>query len=164
MLSFAGYLLVVIFFMYALSIFIGVPFLPTHKKQALKMMEFAQLKPGMTAIDLGSGAGRLLFLAAQSGATAVGYELNPFLVLWTRFAARCKKLFVVVRCKSIYAADVAGADVVFAFLFPKPMQKLRDKLFSEMKPGAKIISYVFPIPGKTPTISAEGIFVYEVGK
>ena len=65
-------------------LFLGVPFLPTHKKQALKMLELAGLKPGMKVIDLGSGAGRLLFLAASQGATAVGYELNPFLVLWTR--------------------------------------------------------------------------------
>lgn len=47
-------------------IFLGVPFLPT-RPQARRMIEWAQIKPGMKVIDLGSGTGRLLFLAAESG-------------------------------------------------------------------------------------------------
>lgn len=147
----------------AISAVIGVPFLPTHMKQARVMMDLAEIKPGMKVVDLGSGAGRLLFLAAAKGATTVGYELNPFLVVWTKFAVLIKRLpLVSVKCQSLYAADLKDVDVVFAFLFPGPMKKLSSKLFSELKPGAKIVSYTFLIPDKEPLLKKEGIFVYQV--
>lgn len=146
------------------SALIGVPFLPTHRKQALAMMRLAALRPGMRVIDLGSGAGRLLFLAAREGAEATGYELNPILYFWTLLITRLKGLSgrTQVRCQSLYQADLSEADVVFAFLFPKPMEKLAPKLFTELKPGATIISYTFSIPGHTPIKKEQGIFVYRV--
>lgn len=146
------------------SAVIGVPFLPTHRKQAIAMIQLAELRPGMRVIDLGSGAGRLLFLAAAEGAEAVGYELNPTLYLWTLMVIKLKGLTgrVTVRCRSLYQADISRADVVFAFLFPKPMVKLAPKLFTELKSGATIISYAFSIPGHTPVKKEQGIFVYKV--
>lgn len=156
-------ILSVVFIISVVSVVVGVPFLPTHRKQAIKMIELAGIKPGAKVVDLGSGAGRLLFLAAAKGAVATGYELNPFLVWWTRLAARLKKFSnVSVRQQSLYTANLKDVDVVFAFLFPEPMKKLSPKLFSELKPGAKIISYTFSIPGKTPILQTEGIFVYQV--
>lgn len=156
--------LVVIFIAFALSAIIGVPFLQTHLPQAKRMVELAELKPGMTALDLGSGAGRLMFLAAQSGAKVIGYELNPFLALLTKFRIIKKGLknSVSVRCQSLYNANLKSADVVFVFLFPKPMARLAPRFFSELKPGAKIISYAFKIPDRIPVHEEQGIFVYTV--
>ena len=147
-----------------ISVFVGVPFVPTHAKQAKLMMELVDISPGMQVIDLGSGAGRLLFLAAARGASTIGYELNPFLCWWTRLEARFKKITDKVRIKrqSIYDADVSTADVVLAFLFPEPMKRLGPKLFSEMRPGSLIASYAFSIPGHEPIKKEQGIFVYQV--
>ncbi len=144
-------------------VFLGVPFMPTHKKQAIKMMEFADIKPGMKVIDLGSGAGRLLFLAAGKGATATGYELNPFLVLWTKLMIilKGKQKQVDVLYKSIYDADIAEADVIFMFLFPPHMKKLTAKIANEAKQGVKILSYSFPLPGWAPLIHEQAIYVYK---
>lgn len=157
-------LLGVVLFTLIVSSVIGVPFLPTHRDQARRMMEFAALRPGMRAIDLGSGAGRLLFLAAERGAVVVGYELNPILYLWTLLIIRLKGLSgrVSARCQSFYQADLSSADVVFAFLLPKPMKRLAPKLFTELKPGAVVISYAFSIPGRAPIKKEQGIFVYKV--
>ncbi|MFA6105244.1 MAG: 50S ribosomal protein L11 methyltransferase [Patescibacteria group bacterium] len=162
------YLIIVVvgflFVVFLISSLIGVPCMPTHLKQAKKMIALANLKPGMRVIDLGSGNGRLLFLAAKTGANAVGYELNPFLVYYTKLAiffARVSDL-VSVRLQSIYTADLKDADVVFAFLMPGPMEKLGPKLFSELKPGAMIYSYTFPIPGHEPVQKEQGIRVYRV--
>lgn len=149
---------------FIISVVIGVPFLPTNRKQAKLMMELAGIKEGSVVIDLGSGAGRLLFLAAKKGARAIGYELNPFLVWWTRLMIKLKKLDgrVEVKCENLYNADFKNVDVVFAFLFNNPMKKLENKLFSELHPGAKIVSYVFPISGRVPVVKEQGIFVYVV--
>lgn len=163
---FLGIVFLFIFLVFSVSVFIGVPPLSTHKAQAIKMIEMAELRSGMKAVDLGSGTGRLLFLAAKRGVNIDGYELNPFLFFWTKLVS---KLFgyenkVNVYLNSIYKADVKNADVVFAFLFPEPMKKLSSKLFSEMKTGTKIVSYAFEFPDKKPMIKEDGILIYKVGE
>lgn len=144
-------------------LFLGVPFLPTHRRQARRMMELAQIKPGMKVIDLGSGAGRLLFLAAAQGAQVVGYELNPFLVLWTKLMIllKGKRGQIKVFYKSIYSADIADADIIFLFLYPTHMKKLETKIFTEAKHDVKILSYVFQFHSYVPVGNKEGIFIYK---
>lgn len=162
--SFLLYFILLVLLMFAFSpLFLGVPFLPTHRRQARLMMKLAEIKPGMKVIDLGSGAGRLLFLAAAQGATAVGYELNPFLVIWTKLMIllRGRSGQVQVFYKSIYDADIADADVIMMFLYPPHMKKITDKIFNETKPEAKILSYVFQFHGHEPIAKEEGIFVYK---
>ncbi|MSU75461.1 MAG: hypothetical protein EXS55_03035 [Candidatus Magasanikbacteria bacterium] len=163
-LSFAAIVLGIVFVVLFISSLLGVPFLPTNMRQARLMMELAGIKPGMTVIDLGSGNGRLLFLAAKKGARAIGYELNPGLYAWTMAVAflRGQTKLVSVKCRSLYDADLSEADVVLSFLMPGPMKKLASKLFSELKPGTTIVSYAFSIPGHEPAVKKEGIFVYKV--
>jgi len=48
------------------------------------MMKLADLKPNDLVIDLGSGDGLFVIEAARRGAKAVGYEINPILVWWSR--------------------------------------------------------------------------------
>lgn len=164
MLSFLLYCVVFILVAFVFSpLFLGVPFLPTHRKQARKMMELAQIKPGMKVIDLGSGAGRLLFLAAKSGAQATGYELNPFLVIWTKLLIflKGKRGQIKVFYKSIYDADVGDADVIMMFLYPPHMKKLETKIFNEAKTEVKILSYVFQFHNYKPIANEQGIFMYK---
>ncbi len=156
----------VIFAIVLISTIIGIPCLPTHRKQARKMIELAEIKPGDKVIDLGAGHGRLLFLAAQKGAHAVGYELNPVLVAWIWIKSQIIKTpgMVEIKMRSLFTADVRSADTVFCFLFPGYMDKLEEKLFSQMKPGTKIVAYVFPFPNKKYTHKEEGCFVYKIYK
>ena len=156
--------LLLIVIIMTISALLGVPFLPTNHRQAELMMELAEVGPGTTLVDLGSGAGRLLFLAAKRGAKAVGYELNPFLFFWTKCAIALKGLGkrVDVKLQSLYEADLSAATVVVAFLLNKPMQKLTEKLWHELPAGATIVSYTFPIPDRTPVTKQQGLFVYKV--
>ena len=155
-----------VFFVYLVSAVFGVPYLSVHNKQAKKMIDLSGLRAGQKAVDLGSGVGNLLFLAAERGGIAIGYELNPFLVLINKYLIWKNKAGdkVSVKLKSLYQADLKDVDVVFAFLLPGPMEKLEKKLFSELKNGALILSYAFPIPNQTPIKKEQGIFVYQVGK
>ena len=143
-------------------IFLGVPFLPTHKKQAQKMIELAEIKPGMLVVDFGSGAGRLLFLSAKAGAEAIGYELNPFLVLWTKmvifFTGQQNK--VKVFYKSMYEADIKDVDVIMMFLYPPHMKKMVEKL-QQIKSGTVILSYAFALPDWRLIKKEQGIYVYK---
>lgn len=159
------YVAIGVFAIWALSAIIGVPFLPTHKKQARRAMQLANVRPGTKVVDLGSGAGRIVLMAARLGAKAVGYELNPFLTAWSKVVIWCAGLTgqAEVYLKSIYQADVSDADVVFAFLFPKLMPKVEEGIIPKMKPGALFVSYAFPLPNKKALYINQGLFVYRIG-
>ena len=112
------------------------------------MIALARIKSGMKVYDLGSGDGRLLFLAAGKGAEAVGYELNPILAfytkVWTLFAAQHKN--IIVYCKNFWNADISDADVIFVYLLPWHMDRLANKLKKEAKKGTIIVSNSFIFP------------------
>lgn len=163
-LSLLSVLLIIIFVVLLISTIIGVPCLPTRQNKAVLMMDLAGIKEGTKVVDLGSGFGRLMFLAAGRGAEVVGYELNPFLVAWSRLVAVLKNQSSKVKIirRSLYKADLSQADVVFAYLFNGPMAKLDNKLWSELKTGAKVVSCTFPIPNRVPAVKQDGVFVYVV--
>lgn len=47
-------------------------------------------------------------------------------------------------------ADLRQADVIFCYLFPHIMAQLEPKFKTELKPGAKVISYAFQLPNIRP--------------
>jgi ribosomal protein L11 methylase PrmA len=156
--------IIFLLFVFGISVFLGVPFLPTHKPQVEMMMDLAEVGPGKVVVDLGSGAGRLLFAAAKRGAKAIGYELNPFLVLWTKLQISRKGLSgqVTVLWRSLFKADLTIADVAVAFLFPRYMPRLEKKVFAEQKGGAKFVSYVFPFCQHEPKVKKSALYLYEI--
>lgn len=163
------YLILIIFFgipafVFVLSVFIGIPCMPTHKKQTETMMDIAGIGHGKKVVDLGSGHGRLVIAAARRGAFVDGYELNPFLVLLSKYLIWRAGLSsrAEIHWRSFYQADVSQADIVTCFLFIKPMVKLRDGIFKDLKPGTTVAAYVFHIPGWEPVLKKEGIWVYKV--
>lgn len=118
----------------------GAPFVPSTKNTAASMIRLAKLKKGMTIYDLGSGDGRLLILAAKMGCTAVGFEINPFLVALSHLRR------LRVEWKNFWHADISDADVVFVYLLPWRMDKLSSFLKKQLKPGALVISNSFIFP------------------
>ena len=50
--------------------------------------EALPVETGDIGLDIGSGDGVVLMAAAQQGARAIGYEINPFLVLISRWRLR----------------------------------------------------------------------------
>lgn len=140
----------------------GAPFVPSTKATAGAMIEFAHIKPGMMVYDLGSGDGRLLFMAAKRGAKAVGLEINPFLVFltWVRIMLSPYRGKITVRWRSFWQTDLSDADVVFVYLLPWKMDKLAIKLKRELKPGALIVSNSFVFPNWTSLRQHSDLHVY----
>jgi len=133
----------------------AAPWLPSRKKDLKRILKLADVKKNDVVYDLGSGDGRWLFYFAKSSPAKEvrGFEISLllFIVSWI------KKLFrgypqVKISYKSLYKAPLNLADVVICFLMPKSMKNLLPKLEKEMRPGAKLISYAFSLPGKTPEI------------
>ena len=112
--------------------------------------------PGVQACDLGAGlGGPTLGLAEQrpdAHVTGVEASLLPWLVCRLR-AGRRRNLRM--RLGDIFAHDLAGYQLVYAFLSPEPMPRLWSKVCAEMRPGSLFISNTFAVPG----IEAERIIV-----
>lgn len=126
----------------------GAPFVPSTNSTAREMIDLARIKPGMKVCDLGSGDGRLLFLATEKGATAIGLEINPLLVLWTLLKKTLspQRSHIIVLWRNFWTTDLSDADVVFVYLLPWRMERLQAKLKNELKTGSLVVSNSFIFP------------------
>jgi len=146
----------------------GAPWAPTRKEDIARFLELAEIKGGEKVYDLGCGDGRLLFAAAEKGATVVGYEISllPYLIAKVKQLLFPRKKQTKILFKDFWHVDLKDADLVYFFLMPKVYKKLKEKLEKELKPGARVIAYVWPIDGWEPQrISAlknvQKIYLYQ---
>ena len=155
-------LLSVIVYSFGRPFFRGAPFAPTDRKTMNRMLELAQVKPGERACDIGSGDGRIVIALAKAGAYADGFEINPLLVWWSKL--RIKSLGLSDKAhiyrKSLWKTDFSPYDVVTLFGIPYIMKPLGEKLYPELKPGARVASNNFKFPNWTPAHKEHGIIVY----
>jgi cyclopropane fatty-acyl-phospholipid synthase-like methyltransferase len=158
------YILLIVYFFYTVvAIIRGAPPIPSLSSTVERMMRLAEIKPGESLIDLGSGDGRILFAASKHGAECLGIEINPLLVWVTRFRAWATGASkVTVRRTNLWKVDVGAADVITVYMVPMYMRKLQEKLKSEMKPGSRILAAVHPFPDWEPTAQEENVFVYRL--
>lgn len=156
---------VVIFYL-TIAFLTGAPYVPSTNVVAKQMTTLANIQPDERVIDLGSGDGKLLRLAAKKGAYAIGYEINPFLVFVSNLLSLTVKQRANITTKlgNFWHADIANADVIFVYLLPWKMDKLEEKLKTGLKPGARIVSNSFMFKALKLTASDEKnhIFVYTV--
>lgn len=119
---------------------------PTPYHVVRAMLQLAQVRAGDVVYDLGSGDGRIVITAAKEfGARGVGVDIDPELIAEAR--ANAQNAGVADKVKFIegnmYEADIRPATVVTLFLHPEPNLKLRPKLLRELRPGTRIVSYIW---------------------
>lgn len=131
---------VIFFFYLCIAYLTGAPFVPTKNASADAMIRLAGIKKGSIVYDLGSGNGKLLLLAAKKGAKAIGYEINPILVLLSNVRG------APTRWKNFWHADIRDADVIFLYLIPWKMKRLALKIKKECRRGTLIVSNCFIFP------------------
>jgi ubiquinone/menaquinone biosynthesis C-methylase UbiE len=129
------------------------PYVSSPQPIVDKMLEIARLKSGETIYDLGCGDGRILFAAAQNfGAKGVGVELSDVLV--KRARERVDLLGLQDQVKIVQGdmlqVNVSEANVVALYLLTEANDQLRPKLERELKPGSRVVSLEFKIPGWKP--------------
>ena len=120
-----------------------VPFVVTPDNVTLEMLKLAKVGPGDYLIDLGSGDGRIVILAAKRfGARALGVELSPDLVRQSRENA--KRAAVAARAQfreqDLFETDLSKATVVTLYLLPEWNLQLRPRL-QQLKRGTRIVSH-----------------------
>ncbi len=143
---------------------VGAPYMPTMHRQRQDALDLLDLKPGQTLYELGSGDGSLLKDAAARGLKVVGYELNPILlaISWARTRRYRKQVKIV--WGNYWKADLSKADGVFVFLLDRFMKRLDDKIKAEGRPGVKLVSHAFKIPGRRPAKKIGAMLLYKYPK
>ena len=80
----------VIIMIFLLTVCFGAPFVPTHTSSLRKLFCHLKLnKQHDVLVDLGSGNGKVLRLAAPFVKQAIGYEINPMLLCWSKWLLSC---------------------------------------------------------------------------
>jgi SAM-dependent methyltransferase len=140
----------------------GAPYLPTRRKQVIEALDLLNLKKGEVFVDLGSGDGAVLVEAARRGLICYGYELNPFLWLVAKLRTLVYGKSVQIYCRNFWKIRLPEQTKgVYVFLLDKYMPKLDAKLAKELRPGACLVSYTFQIPGRSPVVTKDALYLYK---
>ena len=139
--------LTVWFAIMSLSILSSAPWVPTDRHVARKMCEIANIKEGDHVLDLGCGDASILIVAGKEfGATCVGVELNPAVVLLARVRVRLAKLQdrVQIIRGNMYSVPLPDVDIAMLYLLPKGTKKVEDRLKERFK-HLKVVSHGFQL-------------------
>lgn len=137
---------------------LDAPYVSTPYEVAREMLTMARVGPADVVYDLGCGDGRIVILAAREfGARGVGVDLDPRRIEEARAAARRAGVEARVRfaVQDLFQTDLADATVVALYLFPELNARLRPKLQSALRPGARIVSHQYGIGDWQPASSAQ---------
>ena len=151
------------------SSIIGAGFQPTSKRLVKQMLDIAEVSSDDIVYDLGSGDGRIVIDAAKKyNAKAVGMEADPLRVFWSRLIITLSGLHS--RAKIVWGnffnQNISEATVVTLFLSDAANQKLKSKFQEELKPGTRIVSYVWTFNGWEPVKvdKTKEIYLYIMGQ
>ena len=122
----------------------GGPYVPTPQVVVDEMLRMAKIGPNDFVVDLGSGDGIIVLTAAQRlKARGFGVDIDPDLVRQSN--AEAKKRGVADRASffvmDVFKADIGKATVVTLYLLPGMMADLRGKIYSELRPGTRVVSH-----------------------
>jgi SAM-dependent methyltransferase len=126
------------------------PFVPTPRTVVQRMLEIAAVDGDDVVYDIGCGDGRMVIAAAKiRGARGVGIEIDPALVAECRAAAKREGVQRLVRFLEMDAtkARLTEATVVMAYLLPESLEELAPLFERDLRPGARIVSHNYRIPG-----------------
>ena len=136
---------------------ICLPFVPATEKQienVLKLCHRCENKRKL--IDLGSGDGRIVHAAARRGYVAVGYEINPWLVLYSKVYSCLKGIpNTSFRRRDLWKENYSNFDNIIIFGVAEMMNELSYKLEKEMNNDARVIVCRFPIQRWSPVKEIE---------
>jgi SAM-dependent methyltransferase len=125
----------------------GAMFHPSAHVRVRTFLDHVPMKANDLLVDIGCGDGRVLREAARRyGVRAVGFEVNPLAYALARLRTLGMK-GIEIRWRDFWNVNIRDADVVFCYLFPDVMERLAKKLEAELRPGTRIISCNFPLPG-----------------
>jgi hypothetical protein len=134
-----------------------VPFVTSPDNVTLEMLRMAAVGPNDHVVDLGSGDGRIVIVAAKRfGATGLGVEIVPQLVEQSRRSARDAGVADRVRFEEqdLFRTDLSHATVVTMYLLPDVNMQLRPRLL-KLRAGTRVVSHDWDMGDWKPDRTSE---------
>ena len=122
-----------------------VPYEPTPQHVVAEMLNVANVGPNDVVYDLGCGDGRIVIAAVKAfGARGVCVDIDPQRILESRANAEQAGVAQRIRflTQDLFETDIGDATVVTLFLYPDVNLRLRPKLWRDLRPGTRVVSYV----------------------
>ena len=118
-------ILVIIILVFGIVVFRGSPYVPSHKhhiRQAFS--ELYQLGNEDFVVDIGSGDGVVLREAAKTGASAIGFEINPILVFISKILSKKFKK-VEIKFADFWLVNLPPATtVIYVFSVTRDVKRI----------------------------------------
>ena len=130
-----------------------VPYVPTPVNVVDTMLNLGKVGPNDYLIDLGSGDGRIVIAAAQRfGTRGFGVDIDGALVSEAQREAQKQGVAdkVAFYARNLFVTDISKASVVTMYLLPQVNLRLRPRLFTELKPGTRVVSHDFDMDSWKP--------------
>lgn len=158
--------LLVIILLFCVTALTGAPYVPSHRRDVQRALtQLYNLGPEDCLVDIGSGDGVVLKIARQQGARAFGVELNPLLVLLSRWRLRGDTKAMVV-CGNLYRTNFpADTTVVYTFGDSRDIARMATHVQQQAtRLGIDLwfISYAFAVPGWAPVREQGAHKLYQV--
>ncbi|KAK0148548.1 Protein N-lysine methyltransferase FAM173B [Merluccius polli] len=143
-----------------------LPFVPATPAQVDHVLRALRTRSG-TLVDIGSGDGRIVIAAAKRGFQASGFELNPWLVWYSRYKAWREGVHhsTSFHISDLWKVSFAQYSNVVIFGVPQMMDQLELKLSNELQSTAKVVACRFPFPNWVPDHTVgegiDAVWVYD---
>lgn len=124
------------------------PWWRTSDEKIRKALELAKVTKKDVVYDLGCGDGRVLIIAAREfGAKGVGIEIDPLRFFIAKILVKINKVGDKVKIirGNFFEQDLSEASVVFFYLVPKALERLKPKFLKELRPGTRVVTIKYEI-------------------
>lgn len=147
---------------------LDVPYVPTEQSTVDAMLDMARVGPNDFVIDLGSGDGRIVISAAKRGARGFGVDLNPQRIKEANENAERANVTDKVKFynQNLFDTKIGEATVLTMYLLPSVNLQLRPRLFTDLKPGTRVVSHDFDMgdwqPDNQSDLGRDQIFFWVI--
>ncbi len=131
-----------------------VPYVPSPDGVVKAMLKLAQVSSEDIVYDLGAGDGRIVITAVKefNAKKAIGVEIREDLAKQAK--QKIAELGLEGRAEIIntdmFRVNLKDATVITLFLLTSVNEMLKPKFERELRPGTRIVSHEFQIPGWKP--------------
>ncbi len=150
---------------FLLTVLFGAPYVPTHKKELIRLFKAINLSKKDVLVDIGSGDGVVLKVASSFNARAIGFEINPFLVLFSKIRLhKCKNIQIYL--KNFWMVfPIENITIFYTFGHQERIYKMLN--LAQIQANAQkspllFISYGFEIKKLKPLKISGAHFIYRI--
>jgi len=127
------WIIFVVVLTFGFVVFIGSPYVPSQKKYIRQaFVKLYKISKNDVLVDIGSGDGVVLREAAKLGARALGYEINPLLIIISRILSAKFKNVKIHLVDFWYIKIPVDTTVIYIFSVTRDINKITKLLQKEI--------------------------------